>query len=126
MHQRAPCVRTHIEAFVCGNQPQMSEVDFRLITFCSDFKADLRAHPLALVLDVVEMIVQDEPDHLFIRNELYDLDPGVVDVPDALRDSSPTWWLLPSLSSPHHPRTLLIASKATFGDWSTKNVVVKS
>src|SRR5215831_12736422 len=39
---------------------------------------------------------------------------------------SPTWSLLPSTSSPHHPRTSLMASKTRSGVWSTTNEAVKS
>src|SRR5215813_4258745 len=41
-------------------------------------------------------------------------------------NSSPTWSLLPSTSSPHHPRTSLMASKTRSGVWSTTNEAVKS
>src|SRR5215831_8785602 len=41
-------------------------------------------------------------------------------------NSSPTWSLLPWTSSPHHPRTSLIASKTRSGVWSTTNEAVKS
>src|SRR5713226_7923130 len=40
-------------------------------------------------------------------------------------NSSPTLSLLPSTSSPHHPRTLLMASKTSTGVWETAKEVVK-
>src|SRR6186713_2291867 len=40
-------------------------------------------------------------------------------------NASPSLSVLPSMSSDHHPRTLLMAAKAASGGWSTVKTVVK-
>jgi hypothetical protein len=64
----------------------VSEADFRLVVLFGDLKADSRAHPLGLVLNIVHMVLQDEPLHLFVRDALDDPELGIVDIPDAIRE----------------------------------------
>ena len=48
----------------------MSESDFGLITLSGDFKNNFRVLPLALVFGEIEIVIQNEPDESFIRDEL--------------------------------------------------------
>jgi len=64
----------------------VSEADFRLVALFGNVKADRRAHPLGLVLNMVHVVLQDEPHDLFVRDALDDLELGIVDVLDAIRE----------------------------------------
>jgi hypothetical protein len=103
----------------------MSEADLGMIAVRSDFKGDLL---LPLFLGEVEMAVQDEPGDPFVRDELDEVDFGILNFLDPLPELSPTLSVQPSTSSPHHPRTLLMASKTSFGvlSASAENVGAKS
>src|SRR5207244_5311800 len=66
--------------------PELSQADCRLISLIVNFKADRGAHPLGLVLNLVHVVLQDEPHDLFVWDALDDLELGIVDVLDAIRE----------------------------------------
>jgi len=75
-----PAVYADIVAFILGNQADMSEADFRFVTFSGYFKADFCPLPLAWVLRETEVVVQHLPNDFLVGNELNDLHSATVDV----------------------------------------------
>jgi hypothetical protein len=47
----------------------VSEADFRFGALPGDFESDFSALPLAFVFGEVKVVVQDKPDHFFVRND---------------------------------------------------------
>ena len=64
----------------------MGELDFRLVALLGDVKANRRAHPLGLVLNIVHVVLENHPRDLFVRATLDDPELGIVDVLDAIRE----------------------------------------
>jgi len=65
------------------------------------------------------------PGDLLAGNEFRDLLRGAVRVLVTIRELRSRLSVAPSTSPDHHPRTLLMAAKASFGVWFTEMVVVK-
>src|SRR5690349_6970585 len=85
-HERAPGAGADTEALELGQQPQVGEADLRLVALFCDLKADRRSQPLGLVLNVIHVVLQDEPLDLFVRDALDDPELGIVDALDAIRE----------------------------------------
>ena len=81
----APGVRTHVEALEFRIEAHMREVNLGAAVRLTDLERDVRANPLLLVFNEVEVVVQDVPNDLLAGNEFRDFQSANVDVFVAIR-----------------------------------------
>ncbi len=94
----------------------MREAEFGLVVLPGDLKYNVRAVPLGLVFDKVDLAVYDMPYDSLPWNDFGDLvgtavNAFVVELKLSTQLVGPT-----SISCDHHARTLLMASKTSSGD----------
>ena len=80
--------------------------------------------PLSLILSEVEIVVENKPDNFLIWRHFCHFHRAAVRVFVTIRPLIAKVVVLPSMFSDHQPQGLLIAAKASSGDWSTEKVVV--
>jgi hypothetical protein len=104
----------------------VSEAELRLSVILGEFKNNLRAFPLGFVFSEIEVVIHNPPDYLLAGDEFGYFHLATMDVLVVIRELRPKFVGSASISSDHHPRTLLTDLKTSSGVWSTENVVVKS
>src|SRR3990172_5712602 len=77
---RAPCVRTNTVALIRRHEPNVRKVNFCFVTLLGNFKDNICALPLALVLNKVKVVVQNMPNDFLARHEFGDFECTTVNV----------------------------------------------
>jgi hypothetical protein len=103
----------------------VSETELRFVIFFRDFENNLCAFPLSFIFSEIEIVVQNEPDNFFAGDEFGYFHPATMHVFVVIGELRPEFIGSASISSDHHPRTLLMALKTSSGVWPTEQVVVK-
>ena len=101
----------------------MRKSNFGFAIFFGYVEADLSAVPFGFVLNEIKTAVGNQPNNFFTRQHFHQF---VLAVMMGWVAVSKFVIELPSISPVHQPRTLLMASYACCGFWSTKNETLKS
>src|SRR6202142_3185051 len=120
----APCAGTVAVALEGGNQAEVRKAKLGFVSLSGDLKDNLGALPLRLVFDESKLGLRYVPHDFLARHQFRDLLGAAVNVLVVELKLSAEFVGVTSISSDHHPRTLLMASKTSCGVWSTDKVVV--
>src|SRR5215510_2064504 len=76
----APRVGADLVAFIGRRQPNVRKAKFGFAVLPADFKNDVGAGPLSLVLDEIKVVAQHVPYDFLARHKLGDFERGAMNV----------------------------------------------